>query len=173
MFTDFRGKRREGERERHECERETCIICLSYTPPPEINPTLYVCALTGNWTHNLSVYGTLQPHEPLGQPCSDSLELCFSFWAAAWVGIYLLVQETTTAGLFFLYLWFMITARKFFWGVNLNMPLCITICVFWVKHLWWIRFLGALWGKCWWRNTSEENFSLSGSYLRKQAPFIL
>lgn len=34
------------------------------------------------------------------------------------------------------------------------------------------QVLGALWGKCWWRNTFEENFSLSSSYLRKQAPFI-
>lgn len=34
------------------------------------------------------------------------------------------------------------------------------------------QVLGALWGKRWWRNTFEENFSLSSSYLRKQAPFI-
>ena len=59
MFIDLRviGRKREGrQREKHQCEREALTSCLPY------------CAVTGNRTRNLLVYGmTLQPNEPLGQ----------------------------------------------------------------------------------------------------------
>lgn len=73
----------------------------------------------------------------------------------------------------FLYLWFAITASKFLWGVHLNMPhwyyyMCILGETFMINQVFRCPM-----GKCCWRNIAEENFSLSSSYLRKQAPFIL
>ena len=55
MLIDFRGRAREGEKkgEKHWCERETSISCLSYVPR------------NGNRACNFLGYGmTLQPIEP-------------------------------------------------------------------------------------------------------------
>ena len=60
-------RRREGEREgeKHWCERETRISCLSHVPQQEIEPITQAYALTGNWTHILLFYEMmLQPTEP-------------------------------------------------------------------------------------------------------------
>ena len=65
MFIDLR--QRKQERETLMCDR-TPVSCLPYMPWLEIEPTTQVCALTGNQTCNLLVYGmTLQPAEPPGQ----------------------------------------------------------------------------------------------------------
>ena len=54
---------REGEK--HLCERETSIGCSSYMPQLGTRPATKVCALTGNRTRDLLVYGTtLQLAEP-------------------------------------------------------------------------------------------------------------
>lgn len=46
-----------GEREqKHGCERETVISCLSYVPQLGIEPSTQSCAGTGNLTGNLSVH---------------------------------------------------------------------------------------------------------------------
>ena len=57
VFIAFRERR--GEREKHLCEREAFIGCLLYTAGPGVKATIWVCALTWNWTHDLSVTG---PH---------------------------------------------------------------------------------------------------------------
>ena len=48
----FKEKGKEGEKEgeRHQCEKETSIGCLSDAPQPVIEPTTPECALTGNQT---------------------------------------------------------------------------------------------------------------------------
>ena len=54
MLIEFKERGMEGEKdgEKHQCERNIDLL------PPQ-------CALTGNQTHNLSVFGTmLQPTEP-------------------------------------------------------------------------------------------------------------
>ena len=50
----FRGRGREGEREKHVL-RETLIGCLSHTHPPKLGtwPETQACALTGNRTCDL------------------------------------------------------------------------------------------------------------------------
>ena len=61
MLTDFRGGR-EGEREgeRHRCEREALV-----SAQPGTKPATQACAVTGDQTWDLSVYGMmLQPTEP-------------------------------------------------------------------------------------------------------------
>ena len=75
-----RERERETERERNTDVRHKHQSVASPSPVswPRIGPATEVCALTGNWTHNLLVYGmTLQPTEPPGQgtggfsmPCS-------------------------------------------------------------------------------------------------------
>ena len=54
------------EREEHQCERETSIGCLPFTPWPWIKPATSVCALTGDpRIPILLVYGMMhQPTEP-------------------------------------------------------------------------------------------------------------
>ena len=47
----------ERGRKNHQCERETSIGCLPYTPWLGIEPATQVCALIDNQTHNLLVYG--------------------------------------------------------------------------------------------------------------------
>lgn len=67
----------------------------------------------------------------------------------------------------------MITASNFFFPRSAFKY--ATFVLLYVDAGWTVminQVLGALWGKRWWRNTFEENFSLSSSYLRKQAPFI-
>ena len=55
----------EGKGQKYGCERETLIGCLSHMLGPGREPIAWVCALTGNRTHDLLVYGmTLQPTEP-------------------------------------------------------------------------------------------------------------
>ena len=57
MLLDFEREGKEG--------RETSIGCLSHAPRPGTEPLTYVCVLSGNRTHNLSVYRMmLQPTEP-------------------------------------------------------------------------------------------------------------
>ena len=60
-----RGEGRERGRGReHWCKGGTSICCLSYAPRLGTKPTTKVCALTGNGTCDISVYGlTLQPTE--------------------------------------------------------------------------------------------------------------
>ena len=59
---------REREREKHCCERETSIGCLSYAPQPGMEPATQVCGLTENRTHSLLVCRPmLQPTEPRSQ----------------------------------------------------------------------------------------------------------
>lgn len=56
LFFYFRERKR---------EKETLIGCLPYASWPGIEPTTWVCTLTGNQTRNLVVYGMmLQPTEP-------------------------------------------------------------------------------------------------------------
>ena len=52
MLIDFRQRgRREGEKgDKHGCERETSIGCLSYTPQPGTELITEACGLTGNLT---------------------------------------------------------------------------------------------------------------------------
>ena len=56
----FRERGREGEREgeKHWCVRETSISCLSHAQP-RTWPATQVCALTGNQTSDLLVWGTM------------------------------------------------------------------------------------------------------------------
>ena len=51
------GSEREGEK--HWCERETSISCLSFVPQPWTKSTTQACALTGNRTGDLSGHGTM------------------------------------------------------------------------------------------------------------------
>ena len=69
---------RESEEEKHRCERETLIGCLSYASQPGPNPQpRHVCALTRNQTRDLLVYGTVLqptgPHQPELFSSSDHL----------------------------------------------------------------------------------------------------
>ena len=59
-LTDFKERRREGEREgeKHQCERETPIGCLSFALQPGTEPVTQACALTGNRTPDPLVHGT-------------------------------------------------------------------------------------------------------------------
>ena len=64
MLIDFRERGREGERKKHQCERETLINCL----PLGIRLATQVCALSRDQTHTLLVHRTmLQATEPLGR----------------------------------------------------------------------------------------------------------
>ena len=62
-FQDFiylfleRGEETEREGEKHRCETETSIDCLSYMPQPTREPATQACALTGNRTTNLCFVG--------------------------------------------------------------------------------------------------------------------
>ena len=69
MLTDFRerGMEEEKEGEKHQCERETLIGCLSYRPQPGTKPATQVCAVIGNQTGDLSAYQRMLP--PTGQHC--------------------------------------------------------------------------------------------------------
>ena len=89
MFIDFfyregvggGGRERHTQTDRYLCERETLISCLLYAPQPGIEPTIYVCALTGDHTHNLLVHGTmLQPTEPPGQDYVSTFLLNNFYW---------------------------------------------------------------------------------------------
>ena len=50
-----RGREGEREKEKHQCEREALISCLSYTPSSGTEPATQAGALTGNWTRDLSL----------------------------------------------------------------------------------------------------------------------
>ena len=81
MFIDFRerGRERGSEKEKvretnidllgkYQCKRKTSIGCFLYAPRMGIKPATWVCALIGNGTHNILVYGTvLQSSESPGQ----------------------------------------------------------------------------------------------------------
>ena len=54
MLINLRERGRKGEK--HTCERETLIGCLTHTHPNWAEPAAWACALTGNQTLNL------QPH---------------------------------------------------------------------------------------------------------------
>lgn len=88
-------------------------------------------------------------------------------------GSIILILKTAIASLFFFYLWPVITASKFLWGMHLNMPHLYYCMGILGKTFMINQILGALWGKCWWENISEENFSFSSSYLGKWDSFIL
>ena len=45
----------ESEGEKHQCQRETWIHCLSYMPQPQTKRTTQACALTRNRTGDLSL----------------------------------------------------------------------------------------------------------------------
>ena len=65
MFIDSLQTEEGRERNICQCDRETSIGCLSFVPPLGIEPLTYVCALTGDGTHNLVVYRKmLQPSHP-------------------------------------------------------------------------------------------------------------
>ena len=65
MLFDSRERGREGERERNIDVKEEHQSGLLYAPQQGTEPTTQACALTGNRTCNLSVYGKmLQPTEP-------------------------------------------------------------------------------------------------------------
>ena len=59
-------EREKGERERNIDVREKhCVVAFWYMPQVGMKPAIWVCALTGNWTHDRAVYRTtLQPSEP-------------------------------------------------------------------------------------------------------------
>ena len=59
-------------------EKETSTGCLLHVPQPGIEPTTYVCDLTGDWTHKLLVYRTKS--QPTEQPGLGCLEYSFHFW---------------------------------------------------------------------------------------------
>ena len=69
------GGRRERESER-ETDRQTDIevsekhqlVAISYVPWPGIELATWGCALIGNWTHDLSVYGTMLQQTELHWP---------------------------------------------------------------------------------------------------------
>ena len=69
----FREGGREGERdgEKHLCERETLVGCLSFLPwPPGIKPAVQACALTRNLNQQpIALQDNAQPTEthPSGQ----------------------------------------------------------------------------------------------------------
>ena len=49
------------EGEKHQCERETLMGCLSHTPWLGTIPTAQPCAPTGNWTSSLLLDGVTNP----------------------------------------------------------------------------------------------------------------
>ena len=51
-----RGEGREREGEKHQCEREASISCLSHVPQLGTEPATQACAPTANWTCDLTVY---------------------------------------------------------------------------------------------------------------------
>ena len=69
MLIDLRERRREEERkgEKHLCERETSIGCLSHAPGLEMEPAAPACSLAVNQTGNLSVYETTLQLSHMGQ----------------------------------------------------------------------------------------------------------
>lgn len=88
-------------------------------------------------------------------------------------GLCLLILQTAIVGLFFP-LFMVCDHCQHFFSPRSAFKYA-TFVLLYVDAGWTVminQVLGALWGKCWWRNTFEENFSLSSSYLRKQAPFI-
>ena len=73
-FFFLRERGRKGEGEKHKFESEASIGCLSYTPHPRTKPTIQACALTRNWTGNLSVHGTMpNPLSHTGQGSAKAL----------------------------------------------------------------------------------------------------
>ena len=61
MFIDFRerGKEKESQREKHQCEKETLISCTPtapYVPSQGIKQASQVCALIGNQSQILLVH---------------------------------------------------------------------------------------------------------------------
>ena len=69
MFIDFREKgKRWGEREKHRYERDISVASCMLTDQGSNFQPRCICALTGDQTHNLLVYGmTLQPTESPAQ----------------------------------------------------------------------------------------------------------
>ena len=59
MFTDFRERGREREREKHRCERETSIGCLPFVFQLGIEPTSFLC--TEGW-HSNQLSHPASPH---------------------------------------------------------------------------------------------------------------
>ena len=61
IFGETKGLR-EKEEEKHPCERDTSVGCLSYTSQPGTEPTTQACALTKNWTSAL-LLGGMMPNQ--------------------------------------------------------------------------------------------------------------
>ena len=59
IFNLILEREEEREVEKHWCEREALISCLLHAPQPGTKPTTQACALTGNWTGDLLVCGTM------------------------------------------------------------------------------------------------------------------
>ena len=82
MLIDFReeGRKGEKEREKHWCERETSIRCLSYAPVPDQDRTRNLDMHPDlNQTLDLSVHSTvLQPTEPHWPGLSLYISIFFS-----------------------------------------------------------------------------------------------
>ena len=57
LFFRERGWEREWEGENHRCVRETSMNCLLHAPQLGTWPETQACAMTGNWTGDLSVHG--------------------------------------------------------------------------------------------------------------------
>ena len=68
-FTEIEEGKRKSERNIDVREKHQ-LAAFSYVPRLGIKPTTWVCALTGNWTHDLSVYKMTfqltEPHQPVG-----------------------------------------------------------------------------------------------------------
>ena len=62
FYQFFLERGREGEK--HQCEGETSIGCLSYVPQPGTEPATQTCAQTGNRTCGPSLCNDAQPTEP-------------------------------------------------------------------------------------------------------------
>ena len=61
LFFIFRERGREGEKEgaKHQCDRKKSTRCLPYVLSPGTKPITQACALTGNWTGDLSPCRTM------------------------------------------------------------------------------------------------------------------
>ena len=87
----FRERGREGDK--HWCDRETLIGCLSYVPWLGIQSAIQVCALTRSWWP-LTFQDNTHPTQPYwsGQLCilkRKAFECC---WNLIWMCVHVCVQ---------------------------------------------------------------------------------
>ena len=74
------GREREGEGDKHWCERETLIGCFLYMLLQGTEPATQACTMTWNWTGDPSSLQNTHPVSYWPGLCIWLLVFCFFFW---------------------------------------------------------------------------------------------